>query len=304
MTSAESSSNEDRRVLIADDDPLTRMWLQTVLEAWQYEVISVANGDEALHVLSSENAPKLALLDWLMPGVDGTDVCRRLRADPHGRFTYLIILTSRSGTADIVEALDAGADDFVSKPFEPEELRVRLRVGERIIRLQRELQLRASHDALTGALSRHTLMENAMREFELARRNDTPLTLLLLDLDHFKRINDQYGHQAGDTVLQQAVQRMRDCLRTVDLLGRYGGEEFMILLPNSDLTVARQVAERLRVALAQPLRIGDASSDLSASIGVAQETGHTLDLQHLIQLADAALLRAKTNGRNRVEVGS
>jgi diguanylate cyclase (GGDEF)-like protein len=297
------ASNDDRRVLIAEDDPLTRMWLQTVLESWQYQVVSVANGDEALHVLSGDDAPRLALLDWLMPGVDGTDVCRRLRADPRGRFTYLIILTSRSGTADIVEALDAGADDFVSKPFEPDELRVRLRVGERVVRLQRELHLRASHDELTGALSRRTLMENAMREFELARRNDMPLSLLLLDLDHFKRINDQHGHQVGDAVLQQAAARMRDCLRTVDLLGRYGGEEFMIVLPNSDLAAARQVAERLRAALAQPLSIGSVSVALSVSIGVAQETGHTLDLQHLIQLADAALLRAKTGGRNRVEVG-
>lgn len=298
----QESPESERRILVAEDDPLSRMWLQTVLESWQYEVVAVTNGDEAIHMMDGDDAPQLVLLDWLMPGMDGIDVCRRLKSDPQGRFCYILMLTSRSGTADIVEALNAGADDFISKPFEPEELRVRLRVGERILRLQQELLRRASHDDLTGLFSRRTLMEAAQREVELAQRNGTALSVVLIDMDHFKAINDSYGHQAGDAVLRECANRLRQELRSTDIIGRYGGEEMMALLPGSDLPAARNVAENLRNALAQPVYYEGQWIPVSASLGVSALSSQPNQLTTCIQKADDAMYRAKAAGRNRVEV--
>jgi len=298
----QETPGSDRRILIAEDDPLSRMWLQTVLESWHYQVVAVTNGDEAVHMMSGDDAPQLALLDWLMPGMDGIDVCRRLKSELQGRFCYILMLTSRSGTDDVVEALNAGADDFITKPFEPEVLRVRLRVGERILRLQQELLRRASHDELTGLFSRRTLMESAQREVDLAQRNGTALSVLLIDLDHFKNINDNYGHQAGDAVLRESASRLRQELRSTDIIGRYGGEEIMVVLPGSDLRAARIVAENLRNILAEPVFYEGQWIPVSASLGVSMLSSQSSELNVCIQHADDALYRAKAAGRNRVEI--
>lgn len=292
------------KVLVADDDVVTRLWLESILQSWGYEVMLASNGDEAWHCLQQKDSPDLILLDWLMPGMDGVEVCRRVKAMPHNRFSYIIMLTSRSSTSDIVEALEAGADDLVGKPFEPEEMKVRLRVGERILSLQHQLLIKASHDELTGLMNRRVLMDMGQREFGNARRGTTNVSLLLLDVDHFKQVNDTYGHPAGDEVLREVARRLQDTLRVGDIVGRYGGEEFMILLPRCDLHIAKVVAERLRAAIAVPMQLGAHELPVTISIGVAELSVPTLDLGHWISRADQALYRAKGLGRNRVEIAS
>ncbi len=292
------------KVLIADDDAVTRLWLESILQGWGYETVTADNGDAAWHVLGQPDAPELVLLDWLMPGLDGIDVCRRIKEDPEKRFNYVIMLTSRSSTEDIVAALDAGADDLIGKPFEPDEFRVRLRAAARILTLQHELQVKASHDELTGLLSRRLLMELALRRFEEARRADVPTSLLLLDLDFFKQVNDQHGHQCGDAVLRETGRRIQETIRLGDLAGRYGGEEFMVLLPRCDQATAAEAAERLRAALAEPMQFDELTLNMTASIGVATLGTETLDLTDWIARADRALYRAKDGGRNRVEIAS
>lgn len=292
---------EGMRVLIADDDAVTRLWLESIVQSWGYQVLLAENGDAAWHLLQQDDAPDLVLLDWLMPGLDGIEVCRRLKADAAKRFSYVIMLTSRSSTGDIVEALDAGADDLIGKPFEPAEFQVRLRAGARILKLQHELQERASHDELTGLLSRRLLMDMALRKFEGARRDHVPTALLLLDVDLFKQINDSRGHQCGDEVLREVGRRIQETVRLGDVAGRYGGEEFMIVLPQCNLAAAAEIAERLRAAIAMPVAFGDSEINITASIGIAALTPYILDLSDWIAQADHALHRAKQGGRNRVE---
>ncbi len=290
------------KVLIAEDDAVTRLWLESILRNWGYEVQLTENGDAAWHLLQQEDAPDLVLLDWLMPGLDGIEVCRRLKAHADKRFSYVIMLTSRSSTEDIVEALDAGADDLIGKPFEPAEFQVRLRAGARIISLQHELQEKASHDELTGLLSRRLLMDMSLRKFENARRDDVPTSLLLLDVDLFKQINDIHGHQCGDELLRQVGRRIQETVRIGDVAGRYGGEEFMIVLPQCAPAIAADIAERLRAAIAVPISYNDSELNITASIGIASLTQHTLDLSDWIAQADSALYRAKHGGRDRVEI--
>lgn len=294
-------SSENMRILIADDDAVTRLWLESIVQSWGYQVLRAEDGDVAWQLLQQDDAPDLILLDWLMPGLDGIEVCRRLKAHAAKRFSYVIMLTSRSSTGDIVEALDAGADDLIGKPFEPAEFQVRLRAGVRILGLQRELQEKASHDDLTGLLSRRLLMDMALRKFENARRDAAPTALLLLDIDLFKQINDSHGHQCGDEVLREVGRRIQETVRMGDIAGRYGGEEFMIVLPQCETTIAAEIAERLRAIIAVPMAIKDGELNVTASIGVASLTQHTLDLTDWIAQADTALYRAKKAGRNRVE---
>lgn len=292
------------RVLIADDDPVSLLWLAHLLTSWGYDVTTVNNGLKAFAALSEHHGPMLAIVDWLMPGLDGVDICRRIKKDPRVRYHYLIMLTGKSDTDDIVQALKAGADDFIVKPFNPEELRVRLRAGARIIELQRELIEKASHDDLTGILNRRLLMDWAARELERARRSNVPLSLLMLDVDFFKNINDTYGHQTGDGVLQEIANRIQSGLRSVDILGRYGGEEFMVLLPGCDVHFAHIVAEHIRLLIAQkPFDVEHKSINVTLSTGIAAASGDKkILLIDLIRQADQALYQAKHAGRNAVAV--
>lgn len=291
------------KILIAEDEELMRLWLETVLGMWGYECISYTDGEQAWRVLQQPDAPQLAIIDWEMPKLDGIEVCRRVRADPDLRYTYIIMLTGKSETADIVEALQAGADDFIVKPCHPEELKVRLRAGSRIVQLQEELLLKASHDQLTGIFNRGMLMEMAARELDRTTRTKAPLSLLLLDIDFFKHINDRYGHQAGDAVLRETALCIKSDLRGIDIAGRYGGEEFMVVLPHCDTQAAFHVAERLRTKLtAHSILYSGTALKITVSIGVASGTAPAVGLEDLFREADRALYRAKNAGRNRVEV--
>jgi two-component system cell cycle response regulator len=295
------------RILIADDDPVSRRLLEATLGRLGHEVVSVADGTAAMAALLAPDGPRLAVLDWMMPGADGLAVCRAIRQH-HGPYVYIILLTSHNRHEDLVAGLDAEADDFLTKPLDVVELRARLRSGERVIGLQeglleaQEAQRRlASHDDLTGLWNRRMILERLVTELHRARRESTHVGVALVDLDHFKQVNDTYGHAAGDGVLRHAADRMRTILRDYDYLGRYGGEEFLIVVSNAGAVAVAEVAERCRRAVAdQPAVIGDRRVAVTISAGVATTHAAGYDDLALIQAADAALYQAKAEGRNRV----
>jgi two-component system, cell cycle response regulator len=244
-----------------------------------------------------------------MPGLTGVEVCRRIRAEPHVLYRYLMLLTAYGDSGQIVEGLEAGADDYLVKPFHGDELRARIRAGERILALQSELvaardqaRAEATCDALTGLLNRGALLKRLDATVAGAVEGQAPTSVVLIDIDHFKRINDSLGHDAGDLVLREVSQRLRGAVRPGDAVGRYGGEEFLIVLPGCDLASACRVADRLRVAIEeQPIVTPDpAELHVTASLGVAAHAGD-MSTARLITNADQALYRAKGLGRNRVE---
>lgn len=229
------------KILIAEDEPVSRRVLEELLRKWKYEVVSVSNGADAEALLSAAESPRIAILDWVMPEIEGPEVCRRVRAHAGRAYTFLILLTAQERKHGLLQGLKAGADDYLSKPFDAGELRARLQVAERILRVQDELiaardalQFQATHDILTGIASRSAAIEFLTRELARSNRKKNPVGVVLADIDHFKRINDERGHLAGDSVLHEAAQRMSKCIRPYDCIGRYGGEEFLIVFPSSD----------------------------------------------------------------------
>ncbi len=291
------------RVLIADDDPAALLLLESVLEDWGYEVTTARDGAEAWDVLRRADSPPLAILDWMMPGLDGVEVCRKVRQEGEAPYVYLILLTGKVRTQDIVQGMEAGADDYVSKPFEEQELKVRLRAGRRIVELHESLRIQATCDALTGIWNRRMILESLARDSARAAREGTSIGVIMADLDHFKRLNDTHGHLAGDAALREASRRMGLALRPYDSLGRYGGEEFLIVLPGCDLPGALAAAERVRHAIAEtPVVLPTGTIPITVSLGMATGRGPHLDADGLIRVADEALYRAKRGGRNRVAV--
>ena len=297
------------RVLVVEDDELYRTVLTSTLVHWGYEIIAVDSGEAALELLAGDDPPTLVVLDWMMPGLSGPEVCKRLRASPGPRYTYLLLLTARHKMEDMVEGLEAGADDYLTKPFEPSELRARLRAAERNLELQeklletrRELEVLATHDPLTQLWNRRAILEHLSREAARAQRDQTSLAVLLADVDRFKEVNDSRGHLIGDRVRCEVARRMSAALRPYDLLGRFGGEEFLVTLTTSVPEAAAVVAERLRAAVAAtPFSAGGAEIQLSVSVGAATTApGAPGDTETLLHAADAALYCAKREGRNRV----
>ncbi len=307
-----TKQTSSERVLIADDDAISRRVLQAQLQRWGYKVSAVDNGMQAWIALQKEDAPRMAILDWVMPGVDGPELCRRIRALNRNNYFYVLLLTARDNKQDIVAGLDAGADDYLTKPFHTDELRARVRVGKRILELQEALiqahetlKCEAAHDRLTGIWNRGAIVDLLEREARLSLRSGRPLGLIMTDVDHFKKINDAYGHLVGDSVLCEVARRLARSVRTYDYVGRYGGEEFLLVLTEctpSDLAVT---AERIRLAIAEqqiPTGAGAVRATISLGLAALQiEPLGTLAVEKLLRAADAALYRAKSNGRNRVE---
>lgn len=298
------------KILAAEDNLIFQSMLRNMLTKWGYDVVNAANGTEAWEILQSEDAPRLAILDWMMPGLDGVEVCRRLRASGREPYIYVLLLTARTESVDLVEGMEAGADDYLRKPLNTMELRARLRAGRRIVELQEQLLMarealrqQATHDGLTGLLNRSALMEILHKELARSNREDQPLSVLLVDLDHFKQINDEYGHLVGDAVLREASARMKSAIRRYDSIGRYGGEEFLVVLPGCDAAGGAAQAERLRLALARrPFPIGGQAITVTCSIGCTLCSGVAPgDADSLVREADEALYAAKNHGRNRVE---
>ena len=294
------------KILIADDDPLSLRLLQLTLERFGHEVEAVNNGVDAEESLLRPTGPRLAILDWMMPRADGLSVCRAVRRHID-RYVYLVVLTSLDRREDMLAALDAGVDDFLTKPFNTDELRARLRSGERVLALeerllavQASLQFHATHDYLTGVLNRAAILDRLSVELTRARRDGTPVSVMLADLDHFKQINDTLGHAVGDITLVRAVRRLQSAIRAYDTIGRYGGEEFLLVLPGCDQEAAMTVSERARLAVAEPEPAAAGAPPVSVSIGVACTVEAGSDPQALVNAADQALYRAKASGRNCV----
>jgi diguanylate cyclase (GGDEF)-like protein len=301
------------RILVADDDPVSRQLLKSTLGRWGYEVVTAADGAEALRILQDDDAPQMAILDWIMPGLDGIHVCQEVRRQVDRAYTFLLLLTVNNRPQDLVAGLEAGADDYLIKPCDTLELQARLGNGKRLVGLHNQLlaacaalRERAMRDSLTGLWNHVAILEILEQEWEHARKRGALLGVIMADLDHFKRINDTHGHRAGDVVLGETIRRMKDSLRPHDAFGRYGGEEFLVVLPGMDAEALLGVAERLRLAVAdRPVAYGSRVIPVTLSLGVAVEHGSTpVDADTLLQAADDALYRAKGGGRNRVEAGT
>lgn len=288
------------RVLIAEDDFTSRTVLASVLKKNGHEVVETVNGAEAWDELQKLDAPKLVILDWMMPEMDGPEVVRRVRAIQSPQPPYIIILTSKGEKADIVAGLDAGADDYLAKPFDAAELQARMRVGQRMVELQETVVRQATHDPLTGALNRRGILHALEKEVARAKRSSTRLCVGMCDIDHFKKVNDTHGHLIGDDVLCGVVQRIQSDLREYDLIGRFGGEEFILLTPGCTGSPKECPYNRLCAAVAEsPMATKDCGIPVSVSIGVAVASGDST-ADTLLAAADAALYRAKDEGRNRV----
>jgi diguanylate cyclase (GGDEF)-like protein len=299
-----------KRVLIAEDDPVSRRLLEAILVKWGYDVTVVADGSEALRLLDSADAPRLAILDWMMPGMEGVQICQRLRERKGRPYVYVLLLTARSLKQDLLQGLELGADDYLTKPFDTQELRARLHVGGRILNLQDDLlaaqealNFRATHDSLTGIPNRAAIMEALAAEISRQIRDNRPFGIVLADVDHFKNVNDTYGHLSGDDVLRTIARRLRDSTRPYDSVGRLGGEEFLIVVPSSDISGTMALADRIRKNIeSQPVFAQAGSIRVTVSLGVAVSVHPPCDIKTLLQLADDALYRAKENGRNRSEL--
>ncbi|MHC5035092.1 MAG: GGDEF domain-containing response regulator [Planctomycetota bacterium] len=296
------------KVLVAEDDPVTLHMLEATLQKWGYEVIAVRDGKQAEEVLLAGET-RLAICDWMLPELSGPELCRRIRQAEGGSFLYVIILSARDSKEDIIEGLTAGADDYVTKPFDAQELEVRVRAGQRLLDLQQDLldaQERltqmATHDGLTGMMNHQAILETLEREFARHMRQHSSIATAMVDLDHFKQVNDTWGHVVGDTVLAEVASRLGKAVRPYDSVGRYGGEEFLLILPGCDGDSAHKIAERIRLA------VGDRSIATSAgpvkvsiSIGVAASADlPAVSAISLVREADTALYRAKERGRNCV----
>jgi diguanylate cyclase (GGDEF)-like protein len=297
------------KILIADDDALSRRLLEKTLQRAGYEVTAAENGLMAAQHLCTSDGARLALLDWEMPELSGPEVCREVRRKKDQGYVYMILLTSKGSKTDVVVGLGSGADDYLIKPFDTEELKARLRTGQRILHLEgrlvearEDMRFKATHDALTSLFNRGVIMDLLGREVSRSRRDRVPTAILLGDVDHFKRINDTHGHPIGDEVLQEIARRLLLSVRSYDYVGRYGGEEFLVILNNCPSAAAPGRAEEIRMAVSSvPVATSIGPLSVTMSMGVHQtDNWGARSMEELLHEVDSALYEAKATGRNRV----
>lgn len=307
------AKTEKPRILVVEDDPVDLAILSSVLRKEGYEFAVAANGQEAIDLYSSEFFP-IIISDCVMPVMDGLELCRLIRSMMIQRYIYIILLTARDSREDLIVGLEAGADEYIIKPIYHTELRLRLRGAQRILSLEatlkqnlveiRELSIR---DALTGAFNRCYMDQRLAQEIIRTYRYSHPLSVIICDLDHFKAVNDTYGHQAGDAALKSCVSTIYSCIRHgIDWVARYGGEEFVIVLPETDLAGAQVVAERIRQRIAShPIEAFGCEFEITVSFGLVAIVPNGCDetplyVEQVLHVADACLYKAKNEGRNRV----
>jgi diguanylate cyclase (GGDEF)-like protein len=295
-------------ILVADDSPVERQLLYRTLTSHGFSVILASDGAQAWKILSDPAlAPRIAILDMFMPELDGLKLCSMLRGQEPS--IYVVMVTSEGDRAQVLRAFQTGVDDFITKPFDPLDLKARVDVGRRIVQMQQTLnnamealKFQATHDGLTCVLNHSSIVSELERELHRARRNSEEIGVLLFDLDFFKKVNDQHGHLAGDEVLAEVALRLKTALRTYDSVGRYGGEEFLVILPETDQGRAADIAQRLRQCISdRPVRYKDVPLVVTASVGVSVSNGSGAGPK-IIEQADTALYQAKRNGRNRIEI--
>lgn len=299
------------QILIAEDDYTSRTMLSAVLQKAGHDVLAVEDGYEAWQILRQEDSPKLLILDLLMPKMDGLEVIEKVRASQKRVPPYIIMLTSKGEKRDIIQGLDAGADDYLTKPFDVGELRARIEVGRRLLEMQKELiesrellAHQATHDPMTDLLNRRAIIENLQKALLLARRNNSVVAVGMIDIDHFKRINDTYGHQVGDDVLIGLANRLKEATLIDEHVSRFGGEEFLVFFPMD----AKDEVEALFSSLFSQisgisLKTRQGLISITVSIGIAISTPQS-SLDDLIGFADEALYAAKEAGRNRMVFAS
>lgn len=296
------------KVLIAEDNAVSAKILQKNILDWGYEVVLAKDGKEAWLALKNEGI-KLAVLDWMMPEISGIQLCRKIRENDHQgedqEYTYIILLTAKDEQKDLIQGFSAGADDYITKPFHHLELKARLKTGKRIIDLQKQLQEQASRDGLTGLWNRKRMFRILDKEINRAKRDNLPVAIIMIDIDKFKAINDTHGHHVGDLVLQEVAATLKKSVRNYDEIIRYGGDEFLAILPNCSLAKAESIAERLRQNMSIHRISSDAVSlNITFSLGGVSTENHSKDVtaEEFIMAADEALLEAKNKGRNCVVI--
>ncbi len=307
LTSFERPGGSCDRVLVADDDAMFRRILQSWLENWGYRVTIAEDGAQAWNILQKDLPPQLLILDWIMPDITGVDLCRRVRELNRAPYQYILLATANDAKQDLVRGMEAGADDYLTKPFDKRELQARLRAANRILTLQndsiqahQQLLFQATHDSLTGIWNRGAILDTLHRELERAARSDEAVGILLIDVDHFKMINDTHGHLIGDDVLREVTQRINDAVRVYDSVGRYGGEELLVVLPGCSRGRIKEGAERIRSAIdSTPMLLNGSKISVTVSIGATVTTGGMMSDTEMLAAADVELYRAKKSGRNR-----
>ncbi len=296
------------QVLVVDDEPVLRELLSIALAEDGHDTLEAANGQEAWRMLK-ESEVQLVITDWMMPLLDGTELIRRIREERFQRYIYVILLTARSEQRDVVKGLVLGADDYLKKPFDVDELQARVGIGVRVLELENRLRRalkRLNHlatwDSVTGLLNRQAIMRHAKVELNRTRRTQQPMSVIMLDIDFFKRVNDQHGHLVGDQVLRSVAKLLPRTMRPYDLVGRWGGEEFLLILPNTNRTQAGEVAERIRTSVADAaIPFEGGTIRITVSLGAAEaDLNNATSLDMLLGQADEALYSAKNQGRNRV----
>lgn len=296
-----------QRVIVAEDHKATRLMLIQMLRRWGFEAVPAASGNEVLEIVDQKRPPELIIMSRSLPGIDAVELCQKVTNRHTDYSPYILMLAMQNDSQELVRVLESGAAEYLKTPFEAQELRARLVVASRILKRQESLitsrdrfRLLATRDPLTGLWNRRSIHQIFKDELASAAQSERTTGVLLVDLDFFKKVNDTHGHLAGDFVLQETSRRLRKALRTYDSVGRYGGEEFLIVVPGATESEACELAERLRSAVERkPVRVGENQIRITLSIGVAIASPREQSPAGVLERADAALYDAKKFGRNR-----
>ena len=283
------------KILIAEDDPISRRLLESQLIRWNYEVVITSDGKAALETLQSEDPPSIAILDWMMPEMDGVKVCQEIRKQEKEHYTYVLLLTARGRKEDLIEGLEAGADDYVIKPFNAHELDMRIKAGKRIIELEKKLRILTIKDDLTNLYNRRGLIELSKQQMKIAKRQKIPVSLLFADIDNFKKINDTFGHKEGDSILIETARILNETYRETDIITRIGGDEFAVLLMGASENDVDVIKSRLQENIDESNKKNN-KHKLSLSIGIATSHPELInDIEHLLTQADKLMYEQKNS---------